>query len=204
MISVKQARVVGWSEVAGREAALVQRCAQGDEAAFAELVAENQRMVVQLALNLLGDRDEALDLSQDVFLRVFRVIGRFRGQSSLKTWIYRIVVNQARNRHRFWRRRHRADQVSLDAHVAAHGDFRCGPQSGPDRLLAQKELATRLKTALDGLPFDQRTAIVLREVDGLSYDEIAYSLGVAVGTVKSRLTRARQTLRLELKEERAQ
>lgn len=71
-------------------------------------------------------------------------------------------------------------------------------------MLAQKELATRLKTALDGLPFDQRTAIVLREVDGLSYDEIAYSLGVAVGTVKSRLTRARQTLRLELREERAQ
>src|SRR5687768_16801016 len=95
MISVKQARVVGWSEIAGREAALVQRCAQGDEAAFAELVGENQRMVVQLALNLLGNRDEALDLSQDVFLRVFRTISRFRGQSTLKTWIYRIVVNQA-------------------------------------------------------------------------------------------------------------
>lgn len=204
MISVKQARVVEWSEIGGREAALVQRCAQGDEAAFAELVTENQRMVVQLALNLLGDRDEALDLSQDVFLRVFRTISQFRGQSTLKTWIYRIVVNQARNRHRFWRRRHRADQVSLDAHVAAHGDFRCGAETGPDRLLAQKELATRLKVALDGLPFDQRTAIVLREVDGLSYDEIAFSLGVAVGTVKSRLTRARQTLRLELREERAQ
>jgi RNA polymerase sigma-70 factor (ECF subfamily) len=204
MISVKQARVVGWSEIAGREAALVQRCAEGDEAAFAELVGENQRMVVQLALNLLGDRDEALDLSQDVFLRVFRTIGRFRGQSTLKTWIYRIVVNQARNKHRFWRRRHRADQVSLDAHVAAHGDFRGSAEVGPERILAQKELASRLKSALDSLPFDQRTAIVLREVDGLSYDEIAFSLGVAVGTVKSRLTRARQTLRLELREERAQ
>ncbi len=204
MLSVKQARIVGWSEVAGREAALVQRCAAGDEAAFADLVDENQRMVVQLALNLLGDRDEALDLSQDVFLRVFRTIGQFRGQSTLKTWIYRIVVNQARNRHRFWRRRHRADQVSLDAHLAAHGDFRAGAEAGPDRVLAQKELANRLKSVLDGLPFDQRTAIVLREVDGLSYEEIAFSLGVAVGTVKSRLTRARQTLRLELREERAQ
>ena len=80
-------------------------------------------MVVQLAMNLLGDRDEALDLSQEVFLRVFRTIHRFRGQSSLRTWIYRIAVNQARNRHRFWRRRHRADQVSLDQHIAAHGDF---------------------------------------------------------------------------------
>jgi RNA polymerase sigma-70 factor (ECF subfamily) len=200
---VKQARVAGWSDVGGREASLVQRCAIGDETACAELVGEHQRMVVQLAVNLLGDRDEALDLSQEVFLRVFRTIHRFRGQSSLRTWIYRIAVNQARNRHRFWRRRHRGDQVSLDAHVAAHGDFLSGRQAGPDRVLAQKELAAKLNHALDNLPFDQRTAIVLREIDGLSYDEIAYSLGVAVGTVKSRLTRARQALRLELREERA-
>src|SRR5215211_4539355 len=119
--AVKQARVAGWSSVGGQEAALVQRCATGDELACAELVGEHQRMVVQLAMNLLGDRDEALDLSQEVFLRVFCTIHRFRGQSSLRTWIYRIAVNQARNRRRFWRRRHRADQVSLAAHVAAHG-----------------------------------------------------------------------------------
>ena len=198
---MKQARVVGWSEVGGREAALIERCAAGDDAAYTELVAEHQRMVVQLAMNLLGDRDEALDLSQEVFLRVFRTISSFRGQSSLRTWIYRIAVNQARNRHRFWRRRHRADQVSLDAHVQAHGELLSG-ESGPDRALAQKELASRLNRALDGLPFDQRTAIVLREVDGLSYEEIAFSLGVAVGTVKSRLTRARQALRVELREVR--
>ena len=201
--SVKQARLVEWAEVGGREASLVQRCASGEEAAYSELVADHQRMVVQLAVNLLGDRDEALDLSQEVFLKVFRTIHRFRGQSSLRTWIYRIAVNQARNRHRFWRRRHRADQVSLDAHVAAHGEFLSGGLSRPDRLLAQKELAHRLQAALDHLPFDQRTAIVLREVDGLSYDEIAFSLGVAVGTVKSRLTRARQALRLELREARS-
>lgn len=199
---VKQARVVSWSDVGGRESALVQRCASGDQAACSELVYEHQRMVVQLAMNLLGDRDEALDLSQDVFLRVFRTITRFRGQSSLRTWIYRIAVNQARNRHRFWRRRHRADQVSLDEHLAAHGDFVSEGDATPERVLAQKELATRLQAALDRLPFDQRTAIVLREIDGLSYDEIAFSLGVAVGTVKSRLTRARQALRLELHEAR--
>jgi RNA polymerase sigma-70 factor (ECF subfamily) len=202
MISVKQARAVDWSDIGVREAALIQRCAAGDENAFAEVVAEHQRMVVQLALNLLGDRDEALDLSQDVFIRVFRTIGQFRGQSALRTWIYRIAVNQARNRHRFWRRRRRSDQVSLDAHVEAHGDFQCGAEVGPDRILAQKELAARLQGALDALPFDQRTAIVLREVDGLSYDEIAFSLGVAVGTVKSRLTRARQSLRAGLRETR--
>lgn len=201
-IRLKQVRVVGWSEVGGREAALIERCAAGDETAFTELVAEHQRMVVQLAMNLLGDHDEALDLSQEVFLRVFRTIGRFRGQSSLRTWIYRIAVNQARNRHRFWRRRHRADQVSLDAHVETHGEMMSSRESLPDRVLAQKELATRLQRALDALPFDQRTAIVLREVDGLSYEEIAFSLGVAVGTVKSRLTRARQALRVELREVR--
>ena len=203
MISVKQARAVGWSEIGGSEAALIQRCATGDESAFAELVSDNQRMVVQLAMNLLGDRDEALDLSQEVFLRVFRTIARFRGQSTLRTWIYRIAVNQARNRHRFWRRRHRADQVSLDQHMAAHGEFVSAGEIRPDRMLAQKELAQRLQSALDHLPFDQRTASVLREIDGLSYEEIAYSLGVAVGTVKSRLTRARHALRQELREARA-
>src|SRR5438477_2097184 len=177
---VKQVRVAGWSDVGGREAALIQRCATGDEAACADLVEEHQRMVFHLAINLLGDRDEALDLSQEVFLRVFRTIHRFRGQSSLRTWIYRIAVNQARNRHRFWRRRHRADQVSLDVHVATHGEFRSGAEAGPDRVFAQKELAAKLQSALDALPFDQRSAIVLREIDGLSYEEIAYSLGVAV------------------------
>ena len=200
---MKQARVVGWSNVGGREAALIHRCAEGDDAACAELMAEHQRMVIQLAMNLLGDRDEALDLSQEVFLRVFRTIHRFRGQSSLRTWIYRTAVNQARNKHRFWRRRHRADQVSLDQHIAAHGEFRSGGNTTPDRVLAQKELASQLQNALDALPFDQRTAIVLREVDGMSYEEIAFSLGVAVGTVKSRLTRARQALRNQLREVRA-
>jgi RNA polymerase sigma-70 factor (ECF subfamily) len=199
---VKQERVVTWSDVGGRESALVQRCSAGDEMACTELVGEHQRMVVQLAMNLLGDRDEALDLSQEVFLRVFRTIHRFRGQSSLRTWIYRIAVNQARNRHRFWRRRHRADQVSLDEHLATHGDFVSECDATPERVLAQKELAARLQAALDRLPFDQRTAIVLREIDGLSYEEIGFSLGVAVGTVKSRLTRARQALRLELHEAR--
>jgi RNA polymerase sigma-70 factor (ECF subfamily) len=200
---VKQVRVASWSDVGAREATLVQQCALSDQAACAELVAEHQRMVIQLALNLLDDRDEALDLSQEVFLRVFRTIHRFRGQSSLRTWIYRIAVNQARNRHRFWRRRRRADQVSLDEHVSTHGDLPSSSQATPEHVLEQKELGVRLQRALNNLPFDQRTAIVLREIDGLSYDEIAFSLGVAIGTVKSRLTRARHALRLELREDRA-
>jgi RNA polymerase sigma-70 factor, ECF subfamily len=196
---VKNAGAISWSEVDSREAALIERCAAGDEIACAELVAAHQRMVYNLGLHLLGDRDEALDLSQEVFLRVFRTLAGFRGQSALRTWIYRIVVNQARNRQRWWRRRHRSEQVSLDEHLRQFGDLeQKNDPSTPDRMLARKETATRIWGALEHLPFDQRTALILREIDGLRYDEIAFSLGIAVGTVKSRLTRARQALREEL------
>lgn len=202
-LSVKTERAVGWSTLSDVEASLVERCVAGDERASAEVVDEHQRMVYQLAVHLLGDHNEALDLSQEVFLRVFRTLDRFRGQSSLKTWIYRIVINQARNRLRWWRRRHRSDQVSLDEHVRDHGELpSTSTISAPDRVLRQKELASRLQVALDGLPFDQKTAIILREVEGLSYDEIAFSLGVALGTVRSRLARARETLRAQLSDMR--
>jgi RNA polymerase sigma-70 factor (ECF subfamily) len=195
---VKNAGALSWSDVDGREAALVERCTAGDEDACADLVSIHQRMVYSLALHLLGDRDEALDLSQEVFLRVFRTLSSFRGQSALRTWIYRIVVNQARNRQRWWRRRHRSEQVSLDQHLQQYGDMQSTGDVLPDRLLASKETADRIWQALSRLPFDQRTALILREVDGLRYEEIDFSLGVAVGTVKSRLTRARQALRADL------
>jgi len=202
--AVKDARALGWSEVGADEADLVRRCAAGDEPACAELVTTHERMVYQLAYHLLGTREEALDLSQEVFLRVFRTMGAFRGQSSLRTWIYRIVINQASNRQRWWRRRRQSDQVSLDQHMQVHGEL---PQradiAAPDRLLARKQAAARLWQAMDRLPFDQRTAVVLREFDGLSYEEIAFSLDIAVGTVKSRLTRARQALRADLVEGRS-
>ena len=198
---MKPVRAITWNDVGGREAALIQRCAARDEDACAELVTEHQRMVYQLSLNLLSDHNEALDLSQEVFLRVFRTIHSFRGQSALRTWIYRIVVNQARNRQRWWRRRHKSQQVSLDEHLRDFGDF---PEqtdgASPDRMFGRKELANRIRVALENLPFDQRTAIVLREIDGLSYEEIGFSLGIAVGTVKSRLARAREALRTQLRD----
>jgi RNA polymerase sigma-70 factor, ECF subfamily len=200
-LTVKRVPAIGWSEVGSREAALVNRCAAGDEEACTELVAEHQRMVFHLALHMLGDHEEALDLSQEVFLNVFRTIGRFRGQSALKTWIYRIVINQARNRQRWWKRRHRSEQVSLEERLEVEGNLPpAGDADNPHRMFGQKELATRIWDALARLPFDQRTVVVLREIDGLSYDEIAFSLDVAVGTVKSRLTRARTALRSQLKE----
>ena len=188
-----------WSGVSDAEAALVSRCLAGDEFASTELVEAHQRMVFQLAFHLLGDKEEAMDLSQDVFLTVFRMLDRFRGQSALRTWIYRIVVNQARTRQRWWRRRKQSAQVPLDEHVSAHGDLSSPNDDwGPERLLRQKEQADRVWQALRELPFDQRTALILREIDGLSYEEIGFSLDVAVGTVKSRLARARQLLRGEL------
>jgi RNA polymerase sigma-70 factor, ECF subfamily len=199
-VGVKPIPAISWAETGDREATLIAQCVAGDEQACADLVSAHQRMVYQLALHLLADHNEALDLSQEVFLQVFRTLPRFRAQSSLRTWIYRIVVNQAKNRQRWWRRRHRSQQISLDEHVLNHGEFTAnGNGTSPDRVFGQRELAERLRKALLALPFDQRTAIVLREIDGLSYEEIAFSQGVAVGTVKSRLARARDVLRAELR-----
>jgi RNA polymerase sigma-70 factor (ECF subfamily) len=198
--SVKPFRVLTWPDAASADWALVQQCAAGDEEACTRLVTDHQRMVYQLALHLLGDPQEAADLSQEVFLRVFRTLSQFRGQSALRTWIYRIVVNQASNRQRWWRRRHRSQQVALDDPAASFGEL---PESRsfamPDKVLQQNETAARVRAALDHLPFDQRAVLVLREIDGLSYEEIAASLGVAVGTVKSRLARARENLRETLR-----
>ena len=197
---MKPSRVLTWSETTSSDAALVQECVAGDEASCTQLVTDHQRMVYQLGLNLLGEPQEALDLCQEVFLRVFRMLHQFRGQSSLRTWIYRIALNQASNRLRWWRRRHRAQQVSLDD-VVSRACPEARPSTRPDHLLQQQEVAGRVWGALDTLPFDQRAVIVLREIDGLSYEEIAASLGVAVGTVKSRLARAREQLRQILRSE---
>ena len=196
---MKPVEAIGWSEISTTEAGLIERCLAGDEVANAALVFEHHRLVLGLATHLLGDREEALDLSQEVFLRVFRTLHRFRGHSSLRTWIFRIVVNQVRNRQRWWRRRARSNQISLDEHIREHGEIVLGRDAcTPDRELARKELGARLKLALQRLPFEQRTALVLREIEGLKYEEIAFSLGLPVGTVKSRLTRARQALRVGL------
>ena len=198
--SVKPLRVLAWSDsTASADWALVQQCAEGDDQACTRLVTDHQRMVFQLGLHLLGDHQEAQDLAQEVFLKVFRTLPQFRGQSTLRTWIYRIVVNQASNRQRWWRRRKKSQQVALEDHAATHGEL---PDvrnfAMPDRVLQQREVAGRVWQALDALPFDQRAVIVLREIEGLSYEEIATSLNVAVGTVKSRLARARESLRLAL------
>jgi RNA polymerase sigma-70 factor (ECF subfamily) len=186
-LSVKQARVAGWAEVGGREATLVQRCAAGDEVACADLVSEHQRMVVQLAVNLLGDRDEALDLSQEVFLRVFRTIHRFRGQSTLRTWIYRIAVNECYA----WLRKKRVPLVYSGDLSAPEMRLAADTRPGADRDLAARDLAQKL---LARLPEQDRTLLLLREVDGLPLAELAAMAGLPENTIKVRLYRARKKL----------
>jgi RNA polymerase sigma-70 factor, ECF subfamily len=187
---------------AALERGLVEDCRRGDPQAFARLVAVHEGMVFNLAARLLGDREEARDAAQDVFLQVYRTLGRFQGRSTLKTWIYRIVVNQCRNRQRWWRRRKKDRACPIDtltcaeeAQVSASAAER--PETPFDQL-ARRERSHEVQQALLTLSFDHRAILLLREVEGLGCEEIGKSLGVPTGTVKSRLARARDCLRLAL------
>ena len=183
---------------AASERGLVELCRRGDAEAFARVVSIHESMVYNLSARLLGDGEEARDLSQDVFLQVYRQLGRFEGRSSLKTWIYRIVVNQARNRQRWWRRRRRERSCPIEdmtqADLARASAVRPDADAPYERL-ARAERARQMQAALLKLSFDHRAILLLREVEGLPCDEIAAALKVPEGTVKSRLARARDALR---------
>ncbi len=174
------------------ESALVERCLTGDDTAFDQVVLRYQDMVFSLAFRLLGRYDEAVDLSQEVFLQVYRKLSSFRRDSSLRTWIYRIVINRAKNRQRWWKRR--INEMTALPIEEAETRARSGdiPQ---DEVLARKEQGQILHSAIDKLPFDQRTILLLKEIEGLSYEEISSTLSLPLGTVKSRLARARASLR---------
>jgi RNA polymerase sigma-70 factor, ECF subfamily len=182
---------------AASETGLVERCRRGDAEAFARLVALHEGLVFNLAARLLGDAEEARDLSQEVFLQVFRTLDRFEGRSALRTWIYRIVVNQCRNRQRWWRRRRRDRSLPLQELTEAQ-EARLSTargEEGPQQELERRERARGVQAALSALSFDHRAILMLREVEGLSGEEIAAALGLPAGTVKSRLARAREALR---------
>jgi RNA polymerase sigma-70 factor (ECF subfamily) len=182
---------------AAAEPVLVERCRRGDPEAFAGLVALHESLVLNLATRLLGDREEARDVGQEVFLQVYRTLGRFEGRSSLRTWIYRIVVNQCRNRQRWWRRRRRAASCPLEE-ITSADEARLAavsPAESPLDRLERRERARRMDRALLGLSFAHRAVLLLREVEGLSCEEIGSTLALPVGTVKSRLARARDGLR---------
>ena len=183
------------------ETALIERFLSGDETAFDQIVERFQDLVFNLSLRLLGRREEAYDLSQEVFLQVYKKLGTFRREASLRTWIYRIVLNRAKNRQRWWRRRE-AEMVAVTIEDAERqGSMELSTSMGvsvallPDRALERRELGRILQEAIATLPFEQRTILLLKEIEGLSYNEISRALKLAIGTVKSRLARARKNLR---------
>jgi RNA polymerase sigma-70 factor (ECF subfamily) len=180
------------------ERELVASCRTGDPEAFARLVRLHEGMVVNLAARLLGEVEEARDVAQEVFLQVYRMLGAFEGRSSLRTWIYRIAVNQCHNRRRFWRRRGRDRETPLEDGILAPaiaGERR--PATPYDETL-RLERARQVQAALLELRFEHRSVLVLREVEGLTCEEVAAALGVPEGTVKSRLSRAREVMRRKL------
>ena len=179
---------------------LVEALREGAERAYEELLTRFQQPVYALAFRLLNDPSEAGDVVQEVFLKVFRNIGNFRGQSTLKTWIYRITVNEAHNARR-WFFRHRRREVELDTEPEESRNWK---EIIPDRTrspydeAADREQHRMIESALGRINPIFREAVVLRDIMDLSYEEIADVLGVTLGTVKSRILRGREALREEL------
>jgi len=182
------------------DADVVQRARAGDHAAFRVLVERYQGRAYRLALRVLRDEDQAQDVVQDAFLKVYGSLDRFEGRSSFYTWLYRIVMNLCLDR----KRRDRSDrEVEWDEETA--GGSLADPtgadlaQSGPEAEVERSELRTCVTRAIETLPEDARRAIQLREIDGLSYKEIAEALGIPKGTVMSRLYYARRRLQEALR-----
>ena len=179
---------------------LVESLRDGSERAYEELLIRFQQPVYALALRLLDDPSEACDVVQEVFLKVFRNVGNFRGQSTLKTWIYRITVNEAHNARR-WFFRHRRAEVELDKNP---DESRSWKEIIPDRSQSPFDAAfdgeqhIMIEAALKRINPIFREAVALRDISDLAYEEIAEILGVSLGTVKSRILRGREALREEL------
>lgn len=180
----------------------IERLKAGEAAAFDELVTHYSANIYALLLRLTEDEEEARDLTQDTFLSALRAIKNFRGDADLKTWLYRIAVNESRNRFRWWKRRNKSSIISLDADSA----FSQTPLSetisdsakNPEDETLQRERERALRKALSELPTNFREVIVLRDIEGLSYEEVAAALDTNVGTVKSRIARGREELRKKL------
>ena len=189
------------------DAELVRRFKQGDQAAFASIVERYQDRVFTQSFRWMGDRQIAEEVSQDVFLALYKSLHNFRGDARLSTWIYRVVINHCKNRKLYRKRRH------TDRHEPLEGTRRsedapkrqlAADQPGTDATTHQAEAASLVQEALQRLDPEQRRIIVLRDVQDLSYEEIAEILGLARGTVKSRLHRARSTMASILSEKISQ
>ena len=178
------------------EAELVAELQAGSDSAFDYLVTYYHSSVYNLVYGILSDAADAADVTQDVFLRVFRGIRGFRRSSSLKTWLYRVSVRQALN-HRRWCWRHHRQQVSIDADAEERGSIQeledC--EATPFEQCATHEMQAKVRHALAQVPAVFRSAVILRDLEGLSYEEVAEVLEVSVGTVKSRILRGRRMLK---------
>jgi RNA polymerase sigma-70 factor (ECF subfamily) len=177
-----------------RDLSLASRHCYGDETAFREIHDCFSPMVYNVCLRMSGDPSRAQDLSQEVFLRVFKGLPRYRGNSSLKTWIYSIALNHCRGR----LGRRGVETIRLDDQHWAQGPV--DPARGPEENLLARDGERRLSAALLALPVRFREAVVLRDLEGLSYEEIAAVLRVRTGTVRSRIARGRERLRALLVE----
>jgi RNA polymerase sigma-70 factor (ECF subfamily) len=186
---------------ASHEAALVAELRAGSEEAFAYLLAIYQNPVFNLVAHIVESGTDAADVLQNVFVKVFKGIKHFHGESSLKTWIYRIAIHEASNHRRSWLRRHLREVFSLDEDGAVTEMVLAessAQSETPYQALEQAERQRVVRRALASLAQPYRAVVVLREIEGLAYEEIAQVLGISEGTVKSRLMRGRELLRRKL------
>jgi RNA polymerase sigma-70 factor (ECF subfamily) len=190
--------------VPAEEATMVAELKAGSEQAYAWLIAQFQQPIYSLVYRIVADPADAADTTQEVFLKVFRGMKHFNGGSTLKTWVYRIAVHEASNRKRWWFR-HKSREISIEPEEQVDGksglalkDALVDRGDSPLENVAQQELKARVESELRQLDEPFRTTVVLREIEELSYEEIAEIMETSLGTVKSRLTRGREALKKRL------
>ena len=184
------------------EIEFIERLKIGEADAFDALVIRYSADVYAVLFRLTQDAEEAADLTQETFLSALKAIKKFRGEADLKTWLVRIAINESRNRFRWWTRRRREKTISLDAPVGEQemplSETVSSNFANPEETILQRERENRLQKALGDLPEIFREAVVLCDIEGLSYEEIAAALEINIGTVKSRIARGREELRRKL------
>lgn len=173
---------------------LVLRVQQGDKSAFDLLVIKYQHKIIQLVNRYVKDPSEAQDVAQEAFIKAYRALGNFRGDSAFYTWLYRIAINTAKNYLVSRSRRSSDYQVDIQDAEAIENAPQLQGMETPERLLLNQEIIDTIKTAIEKLPEEMRTAIMLREFEGMSYKEIATAMDCPVGTVRSRIFRAREAI----------
>jgi RNA polymerase sigma-70 factor (ECF subfamily) len=174
--------------------ALVERVQKGDKRAFDLLVRKYQHKIISLVTRYVSDWSEAQDVAQEAFIRAYRAIGAFRGDSAFYTWIYKIAINTAKNYLVSKGRRPPIGDIAIEDAVLLDGASQLRDRATPERELLRQEIEQTVFATVEELPEELRTAITLREVDGLSYEEIAEAMSCPIGTVRSRIFRAREAI----------